>query len=184
MNDAYFTADLHLGHEKLLGLGNGRPFQSIEEHDEAIIDNWNARVAKGDRVYLLGDFSFGSRSQTNEYISRLRGQIHVVLGNHDRVLDRHAHRFASIQSYKTLALEGQKLVLFHFPILSWEGVGRGSWHLHGHCHNNLPAETVMARLDVGVDGHNFEPWNFEEIRQVLKDRDGLPGDHHGKKEKR
>lgn len=50
----YFTSDLHLGHENVIKLCN-RPFDSIEEMDEALIRNWNRKVTNGDTVYVLGD---------------------------------------------------------------------------------------------------------------------------------
>ena len=38
----YFISDLHFGHKNCLAYDN-RPFQDIEEHDKAIIENWKAR---------------------------------------------------------------------------------------------------------------------------------------------
>jgi len=40
-----------------------RPFESIEEMNEALIENWNELVSRGDRIYHLGDFSFGTKGQ-------------------------------------------------------------------------------------------------------------------------
>lgn len=175
----FFTSDTHFGHAKLLGLGEGRPFSSIEEHDETLIERWNERVNPLDVIYFLGDFSFLNRAKTNEVISRLQGQIHFIRGNHDKSMDRHADRFASFQDYKVITIKGQKIILFHFPIRSWWHVGQGSWHLFGHCHNNLPDDGKMASMDVGVDAHGFAPISLEEIAVVLSRRHGRPGDHHG-----
>ena len=50
----FFTSDLHLGHENCIRLCN-RPFSSIEEMDETLMENWNHKVTGTDTVYILGD---------------------------------------------------------------------------------------------------------------------------------
>jgi calcineurin-like phosphoesterase family protein len=59
--NVFFTADTHLGHERLLSLGRDRPFASAEEMTEALVEAWNARVGRNDRIYHLSDWSFLSR---------------------------------------------------------------------------------------------------------------------------
>ena len=53
----WFTADLHLAHKNIINLCN-RPFKSVEEMDETIINNWNSVVRENDDVYVVGDFAF------------------------------------------------------------------------------------------------------------------------------
>lgn len=173
----FFTSDTHFGHKNLLHLGRGRPFSSIEEHDEALVDRWNERVQPQDRVYHLGDFAFANRDRTEEILDRLKGQIHFVRGNHDSGMDRFASRFASYQQYKEIRVEGQRIVLFHFPVASWHKAHHGSWHLHGHCHGNFQAPNgPMA--DVGVDCWDFAPVAYEEIAEALSTKTWTPTDHH------
>ena len=52
----YYTSDLHFGHKNIIKYED-RPFSSIEEMDEALIDKWNKKVKKNDEVYILGDFA-------------------------------------------------------------------------------------------------------------------------------
>jgi calcineurin-like phosphoesterase family protein len=75
--------------------------------------------------------------------------------------------------------------LFHFPVESWHGVGKGAWHLHGHCHGNLQQPKGILLLDVGVDNHDFKPWSVDEIAdymesqlQSVKGKFWTPNDHH------
>ena len=79
----YFTSDLHLGHRNIIRLCN-RPFATIEEMDETLIRNWNAKVTNGDTVYILGDLLFRNEKPAEEYLKQLKGKKHLIIGNHDR----------------------------------------------------------------------------------------------------
>lgn len=148
----WFTSDLHLGHRNILRLAN-RPFSSLEEMHEHLVAAWNDRVRPGDTVYDLGDLVFGSPARAATVLERLNGQHHWIVGNHDpdeRSRSKLAHLFASISEYREVRLDGRLMVLFHYPIASWHGAGRGAIHLHGHCHGSLVLDS-QPRLDVGVD---------------------------------
>ena len=45
----YYVSDLHIGHEKIIKVCN-RPFNSLEEMNNALIANWNAKVKPNDEV--------------------------------------------------------------------------------------------------------------------------------------
>jgi calcineurin-like phosphoesterase family protein len=84
IGETWFSADLHLGHEKILTLGSGRPFSSIAEHDETLIQNWNDRVSRDDVVWVLGDVAMGDIGESLEACRELRGHKYLICGNHDR----------------------------------------------------------------------------------------------------
>ena len=50
----YFISDLHFGHQNALSFDD-RPFKTIEDHDIALIKNWNDTVGIDDDVWVLGD---------------------------------------------------------------------------------------------------------------------------------
>ena len=56
----YFTSDHHFWHTNIIQYCN-RPFVSIEEMNEVLIQNWNDLVLPEDEVYYLGDFSMAAR---------------------------------------------------------------------------------------------------------------------------
>ena len=57
MKQDWFCSDWHLGHKNIIKLSN-RPFSSIEQHDETIINNYNKVVNREDNVYFLGDLAW------------------------------------------------------------------------------------------------------------------------------
>ena len=79
----FFTSDLHFGHRNIIRLCN-RPFSSIEEMDNLLIQNWNHKVNRNDTVYILGDLMFRNEKPPEEYLRQLKGKKHLLVGNHDR----------------------------------------------------------------------------------------------------
>lgn len=173
---------IHLDHKNILHLGRGRPFPDIETHNEALVDNWNSVVKSSDRVYFLGDFSFGPQKRADWYASRLNGRKYWILGNHDM---RHGsgptpevtRHFEWVGLIKTVTVEGHYIVLCHYPFLEWDRAHKGSWHLHGHQHGN-GAVSERPRLDVGVDCFNYKPVSFNEIAEILSKRAWGSTSHH------
>lgn len=59
----FFIGDAHFGHKGIINFETTksfRPFSTIVEHDEELVRRWNSVVKKGDLVWHLGDFCFGS----------------------------------------------------------------------------------------------------------------------------
>lgn len=161
----FFTSDTHFGHVNIIQYEN-RPFTSVDEMDKTIIQRWNSVVRKSDDIWFLGDFCFSKNPA--KYLSQLNGHIHLVCGNHDDDT-RKIKGFASIQDYKYLRFEGHRIVLSHYPMLSWRNSHKGSIHLHGHCHGSLP-HFNGKRLDVGCMTSEYYPLNLEKIISLTENK--------------
>ncbi len=173
----FFTSDLHFGH-RVMAEKHRSQFGTIDRMDEALIDNWNSRIKHGDTVYILGDVSFHKPDRTCEILDTLNGDKVLIRGNHDKKFKKEvSSRFVSIEDYRVLKHNDQKYVMMHYPILSWDGMHKGSYMLHGHCHDNLVYEDIK-RLDVGVDGNDYFPWSIDEVNATLRTRGFKAVDHH------
>jgi calcineurin-like phosphoesterase family protein len=82
--------------------------------------------------------------------------------------------FTSVQDYLEIVLEGQIFVLSHYPIEEWFEMDRkGAIMLHGHCHHVLDNHNLnknYKRMDVGIDWHDFRPYEIKEILSIMKNR--------------
>lgn len=79
-----FTSDTHFGHAAVINLCS-RPFTSVDEMDQEMIERWNAAVRPSDTVWHLGDFAHKCRpDRINWIFSRLNGTKHLIVGNHDK----------------------------------------------------------------------------------------------------
>jgi calcineurin-like phosphoesterase family protein len=164
----FFTADTHFGHGGALGLFR-RPFASVSEMDDTMVERWNKTVSPADEVWHLGDFSVRrSSAEMTRSLAALNGTVHLIVGNNDGPETVSLPGFASVQHYVELEMEGVHLVLCHYPFRSWNRMARGAINLHGHSHGRL--KPVPRQLDVGVDVWDFRPISLEEVRNACGPR--------------
>lgn len=179
----YFTSDNHFGHANILEY-SGRPFRNVEEMNEEMISRWNAVVTDADHVYHLGDFCLGSPELAIASVSRLKGQKHLVFGNHDKGLRKNPgflRRFVKACDLDEVTVDTQRIVLCHYALKTWNQSHRGSWNLHGHSHGSLDEDPNALQLDVGVDCWDYAPVDFLTLRSKMQWKRYAPKDHHGKR---
>lgn len=168
----WFVSDTHFGHKNIFKFcPKTRKGATIEEHDQILIENWQKQVSAQDRVYHLGDMFFTNSHRAKEIRRQLPGQIHLVYGNHDRVIESNKDlrdSFVSVSNYKELRIDDIKVCLFHFPIHEWYQIHRGAFHLFGHVHGSARPEG--RALDVGIDNRfdgDMKLWSWEEVKAIL-----------------
>lgn len=166
----YFTSDLHFYHDKIIK-HTQRPFRSAEEMNKTLIKKWNNKVSYDDEVYILGDFTMKGTDMASALLSSLRGKKYLIRGNHDNFVDSPEFErslFISVQDYMEITYINTRFILFHYPIVEWNGYGKGAIALHGHQHNhkkyNIENRKMgILRYDVGVDANDMAPVSAKEI---------------------
>ena len=154
----YYISDLHFFHAGLNNRMDKRGFTSVEEMNNYMIEQWNSRVRRNDEVVILGDFSLGKGEETNEILKQLKSKKILILGNHDTFIDDKKFDkslFQWIGHYRTMNDNKRKVVLSHYPIMTYEGQFRRNedsiattWMVHGHVHNTDDALLVEKFKDV------------------------------------
>lgn len=174
----WFTSDTHFGHANVLRYDN-RPFQTIEEHDAALIERWNATVHPGDVVYHLGDVAWHTRQgSVDVLLAQLHGTKILITGNHDGKYITSSAQWAKVTPYYEVTWQTQKIVLFHYRMVVWNRSHYGSWALHGHSHGTLPVNLDAKTLDVGTMCWGYAPVSVEQIAETLAQHRTIPVDGH------
>lgn len=166
----YYISDLHFGHKNIIKM-DGRPFSSIEEMDEHLIQLWNERLTDEDDIYIVGDFAFRNGNTAAWYLGRLKGRKHLVIGNHDRltIQDRKAMEFfSSVEKMESVIDNGRKVSLCHFPVAEWNGKRRGGYHVYGHLHGRRDeVYEFMSRFDRALNAgcmiNGYRPVTLGEL---------------------
>jgi calcineurin-like phosphoesterase family protein len=153
---------------------------ALHEMNETLIENFNSLVRLKDTVYHLGDFAFCKDEPAIAILKRLHGRITLIQGNHDKKR-KYVKAFPETYDLREIKIDGQYVVMCHYPLLVWNKHHHGAIHLHGHSHGTLKWPTDYYErqvMDVGVDCHKLFPISWEEIREVMKDRMIQALDHH------
>jgi len=206
MKNIFFTSDTHFHHKNIVrgttewiaqeegsnhGIQSLRYFNTLEEHDEALIKSINSIVKYDDVLYHLGDWSFGGHEQIKKFRDRLEcREIHLIFGNHDQHIEPisspYRECFNSTQYYLELdmKIDSQKsgkygktnIVLSHYSHQVWNKSHKGAIHLFEHSHGSLKG--IGKSMDVGVDTNNLYPYHLDEILDIMKNVKTEIVDHH------
>lgn len=191
--NVYFTADLHINHLGILRHQKERvkamslaDSNDIENHDKYIIDMWLEQTKRNDHVYILGDVLFGGSDIASKILHKLKSngcKIYLVVGNHDKSVQKMTNMFESIDLIKEVKFKKENfdfleddfwLTLCHYPMKSWNHKCRGAMQLYGHVHNNSPwiDDSDDLCLNVGIDNPicNYKLFSLEQVYAIYKEK--------------
>lgn len=176
-SNIWFTSDHHFNDDRIRQFCS-RPFGTVAEMDQVMIDNWNRAVGKDDIVFHLGDFCLGGSAIWAQVRERLNGHIYLCMGNHDlkNMRPGFARLFEAVTMQYHLIIEEQQLYLNHNPFLCYGGSYSDVWQLFGHVHsrsNNTGKDRPRldmifpTQYDVGVDNNGFAPVSFYQVKDII-----------------
>jgi calcineurin-like phosphoesterase family protein len=188
----FFTSDTHYNHTNICrgvsewdGSRGTRDFNTLYEMNAVLINGINSTVGENDILIHLGDWSFGGFDKIEEFRNQIVCKnIHLILGNHDHHIQNNKEDiqdlFLSVNQYLYLTVVEQaksknepaqkhRFVLSHYPIASWQDMGQGVMHLHGHVHLPKGKRVGPGRMmDVGVDGNDLKPIDLSGVLAIMK----------------
>jgi len=166
----FVGGDQHFRHKKIIEFeSKHRPFKTIEEHDEQLIENHNSVVNPKDTVIFLGDVAFGEEGL--KLIGRLNGIKKLVLGNHDMLAtSKYLKYFNKVYG----AMQYKGYILTHIPVhpnQKYRYKGNIHGHLHSKCVNEYMCMCVCHLgdkidpfyINVSMEQHNLAPVEFNEL---------------------
>lgn len=163
----FVVADTHFSHENVLKYNN-RPWKNVLEMNDALIENWNRKVGKKDRVIVVGDFA---RDRHGYFINVLNGKKELVIGSHDKMPKKYLDCFSGVYMVKYFNYKGRDFVAMHCCPRVWERAHYGAVCLYAHSHGRL--KTYNLSFDVGVDvpENRYSPIDMDEILERVAVRE-------------
>lgn len=191
----WFMSDLHYNHANVIKF-NKRPFETVEEMNEYIEEELAVKVQHNDVIFDMGDLFWRTSENKMKDVIKLAGpkEWYKILGNHDKYdvykksyIGSMFTQIADLMDINVNYLgKNYKLMLCHYPMISWYQKSRGSFGIFGHCHGNidwLNDESPDLRVDVGFDGELAKKVgsfliSFEDIFEHMKQKAGTDDFFH------
>lgn len=177
MRNIFFTSDPHFFHANFLTFRNDsgeliRPFSSVDEMNERIVDGWNSVVRDGDLIYLLGDVTFDYSEKFDALMSRLHGSKRLILGNHDEIkgtsLLKHFKKASLWRIFKEY-----DFACSHVP-LRLDELRKVRFNVHGHTHERVLDDPHY--INVCVEQTNYVPMHLDAVQMIIRIRSELYGE--------
>jgi len=177
----WFSSDIHLGHRKLHDARKDLLPEGVD-HDGYIVNRIFSVVKPGDNYYNIGDLFWKmpleKKLEFFNLFKKHKVNFFGIYGNHDKPYPNHK-AVVWTGHIKDIVIEKQPITLCHYPMMVWNRSHYGAWQLYGHEHlrnksleNSIPRVDETRRLgkqlNVNVEFHNFLPWSFEEVYEVMK----------------
>jgi len=156
MSKRFFTSDHHFSDDRFNLFY--RPFKTVQEQEDYLVEKWNSVVGPKDEVFHIGDFATTDKGL--DVVERLNGKIHLVMGNYDdpRPMTKLKKLFASVVINADLKLKNGEMVhLNHYP----GNAVKDKFNIVGHIHGLWKVQRNM--INVGCDAWNFLPVSEDEI---------------------
>ena len=196
MTQHYYTADLHLRHEKVAKI---RGFNSTYEHDEAVLKGLEEVAHSGNQIFILGDISGGKHE--SDAIDQLvlattskNVDLHLIVGNHDSAHPMHRKYtksrmwevpsclFSTTDTMGTFRHDKDKVMLSHFPYTGDRGEDRypeyrlndtGKPIVHGHTHSSEKvsySDKGSLQICVSLDAWDMKPVPKHELVKLIDEQ--------------
>jgi len=172
-SEHFVISDTHFGHENIIRYCK-RPFTSVEEMDETMVDNWNSVVRPQDHVYHLGDVTIERGSKNSQQaqrfvrlIRRLNGHKRLILGNHDHYPVQ-VYLEAGFEKVRGTGRWLEGCLLSHYPVHP-QSLGRARVNIHGHIHEKpdykpvLAVDRLVPYINVSVEVTFYRPTALTDI---------------------
>ena len=168
-HDKWFISDTHFFHANILKFVDDagkriRPFDSLEEMHEYMIEKWNRVVKDNDYVYHLGDVTFQYHGLFNNLMHRLKGKKRLIVGNHDKIWNPALiNNFEKVDLWK--GFSEYNFTAVHIPLML-QSLRDGAYCVHGHVHQR--SLNNPNYINVSVEVRDYTPVNIDEIGEEIK----------------
>lgn len=182
----FYTADSHfsLNDDSVISR-DYRPFKTLKEMNEGIINNWNKQAGKDDVIYHLGDFvNYNLKDLDCEpllkLVQKINAKVVLILGNNEKriLTNRFGGNFEKFRDYllelgfsdvfeneMRMNIAGKEFKLVHCPN---DADKTNEYNLFGHVHRCVFVKEYG--FNMGVDNHNLELFSEDDVLDLYDRR--------------
>lgn len=167
----YYISDTHFNHTNIIKYAN-RPFSSVDEMNDIMVQNWNNAIKPNDVVIHGGDVAMKNSKFDINMIRNLNGYKILVKGNHD-YSKKTMNGWGFNEIYTSFYDKKSGIFVNHRPLINENDSYRVGLYtqckifLYGHIHEKI-MENLQKSKNICVEHTNYTPISQDEILDNLK----------------
>ena len=161
--------DLHFFDPNIIEI-SGRPFKSVDEMNEHMINEWNSVTEEHDTVIVNGDFidfRYCTQEQGYSIINRLNGDIVLIVGTHDKPFLPILKTISSgIEVIEYPILKDEFWIISHEP--QFVSMASPYANVFSHVHTNPMYNDVSPRsFCTSAERLGYKPIEWEAVKRAV-----------------
>jgi len=166
----FVTSNQQFGRPNAIKL-YGRPFDTVEEMNNHLIEQWNSVVSKDDVVYVLGNFAWDPETAEAAVMS-LNGEIIVLPGEYDKAMEELDSMHDTLPnvifaSFDVEYITEIKAAISYWPLLDWPLKSKGVPSVIGHPSPEYTSDHKRNVINCKCDAWDFKPVDVDKIRDLF-----------------
>ena len=170
--ETWITSNLHFGREKL---AYKKGFNSVNEMNQIIIDNWNNQIGYKDNVYILGNIAWSYADVQNLLL--LNGNLKIIAGQNDQAIKEFKNDKPEFERITILNNQIEYIkhsdfnfILSYWPLFEWlKNNNKKNVHLYGYELNNKKIKEMPKRsMCVSIHYWKYLPLNLNDVKSYFE----------------
>jgi calcineurin-like phosphoesterase family protein len=148
-----------------------RPFESVKEMNQSMIDVWNSVVSQEDKVYVLGNFAWDPETAENS-LKELNGEIIAIVGEHDTAIEeidnmKNIIKNVSFNKDSIEYFHDAQVTMSYWPLTDWPGKSKGILSVIGHPNKKYRTDHKKGIINCSCDFWEFKPLELSKIKDLF-----------------
>jgi|TARA_B110000503_G_C7057843_1_gene375268 calcineurin-like phosphoesterase family protein len=154
---------------------NSRPFGSVQDMNEELVQRWNAVVSENDIVIHLGNFAWDPTTAEEMFNELNFKQLLLVPAEHDQPVFEMMESQMLPENVKIInrifEQPNHNSTFSYWPMLEWPMKDKGHYLFYGYYGKKYKPDHKKKMINMATEFWNYTPQDLNSLMRLFEDKD-------------